>query len=108
MTQVFTITGIIVWTAMVLASLYFLIYMLYKFTKQELIPTVHNIMTAIFGAKWFREKSDEELIKIYMEWYAHRSGVRAHWKSWKNFRRPAYARMILAVKAAIERNITNK
>ena len=108
MTQFFTITGIIVWSALALAGLGFIIYTLYKFTKREVIPTIHNIRTAIFGAKWFNEKPDEELIQIYMDCYAHRSGVRAHWKSWKNFRRPAYARMVLAVKAAIERNITNK
>ena len=90
MTNFFYISGIIFWTAVVIIGLYFLIPMVWNFLK-PVGAAISNIKFYFFGAKWL---NDVNCAEIYFNKYRYRSGVLAHWRSRKGFRRLAYARFL--------------
>ncbi len=94
MEQIFSITGQIVWAAICIVVSFLFAAWFYEKVIKNFWYAIVNLKFAIFGSK----RRNLEYIKIWQNGFAHKSGVREHWKSWRLFRRLAYIRLLREVK----------
>lgn len=95
MNTFFYISGIVFWLVAGVVALYFIIPTVWRFIK-PVGSWISNIKFYFFGAKWCKEHN---MAEVYFNRYADRSGIRAHWHSYKGFRRLAYIRFLKMAKA---------
>ena len=61
----------------------------YEFVLRRIGWSFNNLWFYFFGKKW-----EHSYLDLWQQKYAHRSGVREHWKKWRHFRRLAYIRIL--------------
>ncbi len=84
-------TGLIVWVALIGAGLLACLYYLCKYVVVPFWNTLTNLKVFLFGVKF---PDGWTPLQIWQRNFAHRSGVREHWKSWHYLRRLAYIRLL--------------
>lgn len=85
-------TGWCVWIAGAICLIAVLIPLVYQFILKPLAWSTFNLWFYFFGKKsWERKNS---YLELWQKKYAHCSGVREYYKSWRHFRRLAYIRIL--------------
>lgn len=93
--QIVYYTGGLVWLVIAIFGSFMLSLFIYE---RVLVPFWHglqNLKFFLFGRKL---PEGRMYLELWQKKFAHRPGVREHWKSWVCFRRLAYIRVLREAK----------
>jgi hypothetical protein len=94
-------TGIIFWTIIVGISLSLIVMFLWDKAISPALSALSNLKFFFFGSRKLKGKYEE----TWWKYYAHRPGIRDHWKSWNTLRRLAYIKFLKEVRKEIESSL---
>ena len=89
--QILYYTGGIVWTIIAIIVSFMIVLFMYENVLKPFWHGLWNLTFFLFGKKL---PEGMTYLELWQKKYAHRSGVREHWKSWACFRRLAYIKIL--------------
>lgn len=101
MEEFLIVTGIIFWVIVGGIFLFSIVMFLWDKAISPALSALNNLKFFFFGSRKLKGKYEE----TWWKYYAHRPGIRAHWKSWNTLRRLAYIKFLKEVRKEIESSL---
>ena len=100
--QILYYTGGLVWLIIAIAGSFMLIAFIYKHVLKSFWHSLQNLKMFLFGMEL---PEGLTYLELWQNKFAHRSGVREHWKSWDCLRRLAYIRLLKEARKELHKKI---